>query len=115
MTETAAAAGVLSGIKVVDFGHFVAGPLTAVMLADQGADVVHVDRPGAGLAQPDVPAVGALVRAAPVAAVRFRRGEPVGLHEGARLADQLEHRVDCLLYTSPSPRDRTRSRMPSSA
>ena len=23
--------------------------------------------------------------------------------------------IDCLLYTSPSPRDRTRSRMPSSA
>ena len=31
---------------------------------------------------------------------------------------ELAHRVlhnDCLLYTSPSPRDRTRSRMPSSA
>ena len=26
-----------------------------------------------------------------------------------------EHGYDCLLYTSPSPRDRTRSRMPSSA
>ena len=26
-----------------------------------------------------------------------------------------ERRGDCLLYTSPSPRDRTRSRMPSSA
>ena len=26
-----------------------------------------------------------------------------------------ERNVDCLLYTSPSPRDRTRSRMPSSA
>ena len=25
------------------------------------------------------------------------------------------HSEDCLLYTSPSPRDRTRSRMPSSA
>ena len=25
------------------------------------------------------------------------------------------HVLDCLLYTSPSPRDRTRSRMPSSA
>ena len=24
-------------------------------------------------------------------------------------------KIDCLLYTSPSPRDRTRSRMPSSA
>ena len=29
-----------------------------------------------------------------------------------RFAQQVE---DCLLYTSPSPRDRTRSRMPSSA
>ena len=27
---------------------------------------------------------------------------------------ELEH-ISCLLYTSPSPRDRTRSRMPSSA
>ena len=27
----------------------------------------------------------------------------------------VEHDEDCLLYTSPSPRDRTRSRMPSSA
>jgi crotonobetainyl-CoA:carnitine CoA-transferase CaiB-like acyl-CoA transferase len=53
MTETAAGAGVLSGIKVVDFGHFVAGPLTAVMLADQGAEVVHVDRPGTELAESD--------------------------------------------------------------
>ena len=26
-----------------------------------------------------------------------------------------EHHIGCLLYTSPSPRDRTRSRMPSSA
>ena len=29
--------------------------------------------------------------------------------------DKREHDRDCLLYTSPSPRDRTRSRMPSSA
>ena len=27
----------------------------------------------------------------------------------------IEGTFDCLLYTSPSPRDRTRSRMPSSA
>ena len=26
-----------------------------------------------------------------------------------------EYAITCLLYTSPSPRDRTRSRMPSSA
>ena len=37
----------------------------------------------------------------------------------SELEGQLEYLVDglegCLLYTSPSPRDRTRSRMPSSA
>ena len=30
-------------------------------------------------------------------------------------ADELVNLNPCLLYTSPSPRDRTRSRMPSSA
>ena len=39
-------------------------------------------------------------------------GEPVT--EIAVAANQ-ENRNACLLYTSPSPRDRTRSRMPSSA
>ena len=36
---------------------------------------------------------------------------------GYRIQDALgnEHTYNCLLYTSPSPRDRTRSRMPSSA
>ena len=32
-----------------------------------------------------------------------------------RLPDPAFHLDVCLLYTSPSPRDRTRSRMPSSA
>ena len=31
------------------------------------------------------------------------------------ISDHDIHASDCLLYTSPSPRDRTRSRMPSSA
>ena len=33
----------------------------------------------------------------------------------ARVNDRIVSPIDCLLYTSPSPRDRTRSRMPSSA
>ena len=36
----------LEGVRVVDFGHYVAGPLAGMLLADQGADVVKVDRPG---------------------------------------------------------------------
>ena len=33
----------------------------------------------------------------------------------ARDINSIQLYYDCLLYTSPSPRDRTRSRMPSSA
>src|SRR3972149_4107075 len=39
-------AGARAGIRVIDFGQYVAGPLAAVMLADQGADVIHVDPRG---------------------------------------------------------------------
>jgi len=38
--------GPLAGIRVVDFGQYVAGPLLAMLLADQGADVVRVDPRG---------------------------------------------------------------------
>ncbi|RTE66703.1 CoA transferase [Amphritea opalescens] len=36
----------LAGYRVVDFGQYIAGPAVAMMLADQGADVVHIDPPG---------------------------------------------------------------------
>ena len=38
--------GALAGLRVVDFGQWLAGPLIAVWLADAGADVVRVDPPG---------------------------------------------------------------------
>jgi crotonobetainyl-CoA:carnitine CoA-transferase CaiB-like acyl-CoA transferase len=33
-------------MRVIDFGQYIAGPLTAMLLGDQGADVIHVDPPG---------------------------------------------------------------------
>ena len=37
---------VLEGIKVLDFGRFIAGPFCAALLADFGADVIRIDRVG---------------------------------------------------------------------
>jgi crotonobetainyl-CoA:carnitine CoA-transferase CaiB-like acyl-CoA transferase len=34
-----------AGLRVIDLGHYIAGPLAAMLLGDQGADVVHIDRP----------------------------------------------------------------------
>lgn len=36
---------VLKGIKIIDFGHYIAGPMVGMLLADQGADVVKIDPP----------------------------------------------------------------------
>lgn len=36
----------LAGVTVVDFGQYIAGPAVAMILADLGATVVHVDPPG---------------------------------------------------------------------
>src|SRR5512140_2321287 len=38
--------GALDGVRVIDFGQYIAGPMTAMLLADQGADVVRIDPPG---------------------------------------------------------------------
>ena len=39
----------------------------------------------------------------------------LGICSALAITVQVQQAVICLLYTSPSPRDRTRSRMPSSA
>ena len=58
-------------------------------------------------------------RALPAAfdVTEVHRGTPIGpaLCRAVLGVQNNQHRKTCLLYTSPSPRDRTRSRMPSSA
>lgn len=41
--------GALDGLRVIDFGQYMAGPLAATMFADHGADVIRVDPPSGPL------------------------------------------------------------------
>jgi crotonobetainyl-CoA:carnitine CoA-transferase CaiB-like acyl-CoA transferase len=50
--------GVLDGIRVLDFGRYIAGPFCAALLADLGAEVIRIERLGGGEDRPFIP-VGA--------------------------------------------------------
>src|SRR5436189_2497883 len=41
-------AGVLEGVRVLDMGRYIAGPLCGALLGDLGAEVIRIERVGGG-------------------------------------------------------------------
>ncbi|HMQ18385.1 MAG TPA: CoA transferase [Sphingopyxis sp.] len=48
----------LSGIRVLDFGRYIAGPYVGALLADYGADVIRIEAPGGNEDRFSVPVAG---------------------------------------------------------
>jgi crotonobetainyl-CoA:carnitine CoA-transferase CaiB-like acyl-CoA transferase len=124
---------VLEGIRVIDFGQYIAGPLTGMLLADQGADVIRVDPPGGpmwetsanatwnrgkrsillNLKQPaDLAIATRLVESADVLIENFRPGVMERLGLGAQAAAHLNPSlIYCSLpgFASDDPRAQVRA------
>ncbi|WMC09889.1 CoA transferase [Oceanimonas pelagia] len=76
----------LSGVRVVDFGQQIAGPAVAMILADLGATVVHIDPPAGP--QWDHPANAILNRNK--SCLRLDLKTPSGLEQALALIEQAD-------------------------
>jgi crotonobetainyl-CoA:carnitine CoA-transferase CaiB-like acyl-CoA transferase len=108
MTETHA--GILSGIRVLDFGRYVAGPYCATLLAEFGAEVIRIeklagseDRYVTPLDAPDGPAGG--VGAMFLQMNRNKRGMTLNpmKSEGRAVMARLIASADVVVANLPAP------------
>jgi crotonobetainyl-CoA:carnitine CoA-transferase CaiB-like acyl-CoA transferase len=76
----------LRDLKVVDFGQYMAGPAVAMILADLGATVVHIDPPGGPLW--DSPANATLNRNKLIITVDLKNAE--GLEQAKALIEEAD-------------------------
>jgi crotonobetainyl-CoA:carnitine CoA-transferase CaiB-like acyl-CoA transferase len=85
-------AGLLTGLRVLDFSAFVAGPLAAEVLADLGAEVIKVEPPG-----------GEAMRGAAYALAACQRGKrslaiDIGAAEARPVVERLIAWADVVLH-----------------
>jgi alpha-methylacyl-CoA racemase len=102
-------AGALSGIRIVEFAGLGPGPFAAMMLADHGADVIRIERPGAadvswhGLSRSRRSIVVDMKQPEGLALVRDLCRSADGLIEGFRpgVMERLSLGPDVLLADNP--------------
>lgn len=95
--------GTLSGIRVLDLGRYIAAPLCAAMLADEGAEVIRVEPPD-GAGDREVMPIGVQGRGGLY--LQMNRGKKsitldIGTVRGRSILNQLIAKSDVLVVNLP--------------
>lgn len=96
--------GILEGIRVLDFGRYIAGPFCATLLADLGADVIRIERPSGGEDRFTVPVTTAGEGAYFQQLGRNKRGMTLNpmLPEGRDIVKRLVATADVVVVNLPN-------------
>jgi CoA:oxalate CoA-transferase len=103
-------ASVLEGIKVLDLTQVYSGPFCSMLLRDLGAEVIKIERPGAGdLIRSDVPHTEGMEGGAFITLNRGKKSITLNLRaeKGLNICKELVKKVDVLLENfSPGTMDK---------
>lgn len=99
--------GPLCGIRVLDFGKYVTGPYAANILADLGADVIRIERPGGADDRFIIPITGAEGNVGGCYLNNNRNKRSLALDltkpEGQAILSKLVHTADVVVANMPPP------------
>ena len=95
--------GVLDGIRVLDFGRFIAGPWCGALLGDFGADVIRIDKRGGGEDRHVLPMSDDMTGAMFLQMNRNKRGMTLDptKPEGREIQEKLVATADVVLASMP--------------
>lgn len=93
----------LSGLRVLDFGRYIAGPYCAALLADYGADVIRIEAPGGNEDRYSVPVADDGSGAMFLQMNRGKRGLTLkpGSEEGREVVRRLVRTADVVIANMP--------------
>ena len=96
---------ILEGIRVIDFGRYIAGPYCGTLLADLGADVIRVERPAGGEDRYTVPVSEHGEGAYHLQIGRNKRGMTLNptSDEGREIVRRLVGTADVVIVNLPAP------------
>jgi crotonobetainyl-CoA:carnitine CoA-transferase CaiB-like acyl-CoA transferase len=98
-------AGVLDGIRVLDFGRYIAGPYCATLLAELGADVIRIEKIGGSEDRPYTPVGAEAAGALFLQMARNKRGMTLKptTPAGREIVRRLVATADVVVANLPPP------------